>query len=787
MSTARVQELRPARASWTDDLPAAPDGAWSRLERRLLYGGRWDAPQVASLASESARVLRHLPDPRGAAPFQGRGLVVGYVQSGKTANYTALAARAVDAGYRLIIVLSGIHDALRAQTQARLEQELVGADRPGGPAWSVLTGDSDDFRDPGSERLHGPGAFLIVAKKIPPVLRRLDGWLEAAGPGLSRVPMLVIDDEADQASLNTRGNRAADPSLDEGDTDASEPLQGPGGPTATNALIRSLLRRAPRAAYVAYTATPFANILIDPSAHDRVVGDDLFPRDFALQLPRPEGYTGTEELFGVGAQGRDVFRPVPDGDVGALRRATRRRSSAPVVAGPEETLLPDSLAEALIAFCLAGAIRERRPGLAGRPHTMLVHVSARVDDQARVGAAISQQRDFWLEAQRQGHDLSPLFASAADRHFRGVDLPAAVAVVAADALEVLRKLDVVELNSATGENLDYETRPERHLVAVGGNRLSRGLTLEGLTISYFLRTATMADTLLQMARWYGFRTGYEDLIRIWTTNGIAQWFTELALVEQSLRDALQALYRAGRRPSEMAIRLRAHSALMLTARNKSAMADTVQESWSGEHPQTVLLPLHDHDALTANRLLADRLVAMVAPGRAVTGGQLFRDVAPEIVCDFLRAYQVHPDTVAMRGAAIADWIMQRVVEGELVDWSLLLASAGSGTAISLGGLETGLVTRSRTSSEGICILIDPRHEGADLPGGPEAFRRASKAFDADAMRAARPSTQGLLMLYPLDPAPLEVTGVDAVIAAALSLPSTSDGRSNAVVNRGLVA
>lgn len=781
MNSPRAQELRPARASWTDNLPEAEEGSWARLERRLLDGERWRPPQVASLASESARVLRHLPDPRQEASFQGRGLVVGYVQSGKTANYTAVAARAVDAGYRMVIVLSGIHDALRSQTQVRLENELVGSGNPGGPAWTVLTEETQDFKDPGVEVLDRAGAFLIVAKKNVSVLRRMDAWLAAAAGRLDRLPILVIDDEADQASINTRGNRAPDPSLD---SDAASSANGP-GPTATNALIRSILGRASQAAYVAYTATPFANIFIDPDAVDREVGEDLFPRDFALQLPRPEGYIGTEELFGVSAQGRDVFRKVRDEDVGELRQAMTRRTSAPMIVGPQNQLLPDSLAEALIAFCLAGAIRKGRSGFQGKPHTMLVHVSVRVEDQARIRVAIEYQRSYWLEARRQGHDLADLFLEVLERHFRGVELPTDPLVTAKAAIAVLEQLDVVELNSVTGENLEYAERPGRNIVAVGGNRLSRGLTLEGLTISYFLRTASMADTLLQMARWYGFRSGYEDLIRIWTTDGIAQWFTELALVEESLRDSLQALYRAGRRPSEMAIRLRAHSALLLTARNKSGMADTLRQSWSGEHPQTVILPLHDQARLQANRILADRLITLCGPAHEMTGGQLFRDLPPEIVCDFLRAYQPHPDTLAMRGDEIADWIMQRVVQGELVDWSVLLASAQGGAAVIVGGVETRLVTRRRTSSEGIGILIDPRHEGADLPGGPDAYRRASGNYDAEAMRSARPSTQGLLLVYPLDPMLLDVTGVDAVIAVALTLPYTSDGRSNAVVNRGV--
>lgn len=778
MSSVRLINDGAGVAAWTDRLRDAEPGAWEGLREILLRAG-WKPAQVDILSAESARVLRHLPDPLGRTPFQGRGLVVGYVQSGKTANYTALAARAVDAGYRVVIVLSGIHDALRNQTQARLERELVAAS----PAreWSLLTSTTEDFRDPGPAALERPGAFLVVAKKLVPILGRIDRWLAEVTDQFETLPVLLIDDEADQASINTRGNRAPDPGLDDME---EEPVRSPDGPSATNALIRSILSRLPKAAYVAYTATPFANIFIDPAAFDRRVGEDLFPRDFAIQLPRPEGYTGTEELFGVTAQDRDVFRAVPDDDVGGLKRSMRRRT-VQIVAAPQEELLPDSLADAFASFCLAGAVRDRRPGLKGRSHTMLVHVSARVSDQARVAEALRTQRSLWLEAERQGHSLSSLFQETLERHFRGVELGAPAEAIVADALEVLDQLTVLELNSEAGENLEYETRPGRHLVAVGGNRLSRGLTLEGLTISYFLRTATMADSLLQMARWYGFRTGYEDLIRIWTTDEIAHWFTELALVEQSLRDSLQAMARAGRRPAEMAIRLRAHSGLLLTARNKASMAETLQESWSGEHPQTVILPLQAPDALAHNRALAENLLGMIGAPRVVSGGHLFQDVPPELVCDFLRLYRTHEDVVSLRGDAIADWIMQRTTQDELLDWSVFLAGAQAGRPVRIGPVEGGLVTRSRTSSQSIGILIDPRHEGVDLAGGPDAFRRPSGNYDSEAMRAARAPSSGLLILYPLDPEPLNVTAVDAVIGLGLSLPVTADGRAGAVVNRGV--
>jgi hypothetical protein len=780
MATVRIVGAAAARPSWTDRLSEAQWYHWKCLQAVLSADPRWEAQQEESVANESLRVLRHLPDPTSSAPFQGRGLVVGYVQSGKTANYTAVAARAVDAGYRIVIVLSGIHDSLRNQTQRRLERELTGhqaglsgAER--NREWISLTTPTEDFRGQDERILQSNAPFLAVVKKNVVVLQKLDSWLKSAERHLAEMPMLVIDDEADQASINTKGNRPLDPTVND-EEENDENL----APSPTNALIRSILARARKAAYIAYTATPFANILINPEAVDRRVGVDLFPKDFVIQLPRPDGYTGTEELFGFSAQGREVLQTVPDDDVKALR-APPRRKKAEITIRRDNEALPNSLADALISFCLAGAVRNLR-GFSGKAHTMLVHVSQRTADQERIANAIRSQVDLWCEAARQGQRLEVVFGPVWDKMKDGVDTFDSDEIILHAAFKVLHEIVVLELNSATGENLEYEEKPGRQIVAVGGNRLSRGLTLEGLTVSYFLRTATMCDTLLQMARWYGFRRGYEDLIRLWTTDGIARWFSELALVEQSLRDSIVSLARAGRRPDQMAIRLRAHSELLLTARNKSGTALPQPDSWSGEHPQTVLLPLSSAAKLKANLDLADKFISEISPLVRCHGGLLARDVSPVTIAAFLRAYQIHDDIVVFRSDLIADWIMERASVDELMDWSVFVPSPANGRLITLGGREVGLVGRKRVSSESIGILTDPAHEGVDLPHGPDGYKRDSGAYDAEAMRAARPATQGLLIIYPLDPEYLHVPQSSAVIALALSLPQTSDAEATWIVN-----
>jgi hypothetical protein len=702
--------------------------------------------------------------------YQCRGLVVGYVQSGKTANFTAVAARAADVGYRLIIVLSGIHDSLRNQTQKRLNQELVSI----GDNWTTLTDESEDFQNPVvANGFAGAGTVLVVAKKIPPILRRLNQWIRDLDGQLGDIPVLMIDDEADQASINTKGNRK-DPSVDdEAGTETSDP-------SLTNALIRDTLQRIPRATYIAYTATPFANILIDPSAVDREVGTDLFPKDFVVQLPRPDGYTGTEELFGVSSAGRTVIYPVADNDVRALKSKRRKKRDPLVVM--YELCLPQSLCDAVLMFAVVGAIRLLRQQV-GKPHTMLIHVSQMQADQIRIGIAIEQQIKGWRDHDRIVPGSLRAMLSSALNDLGETALPADRNAVLDEALINLSRIQVVVLNSTTGEQLEYEERPDRQLIAVGGNRLSRGLTLEGLTIAYFLRTTSMADSLLQMARWYGFRTGYEDLIRIWTTEGIARWFVELALVEESLRNAITAMNRAGRRPDEMAIKMRSHSDLMLTSKRKSKMLEMNSRSWSGENPQTILFPLRNTSILDHNAALTAALLTAHPPTQDAYGGCLVHDVPASVVSEYLRTFIVHDETLAFRSDVIADWVMERSAVGELTTWTIFVASPNRDRQVLLGRRSYGLVRRSLTATESIGILTEPRHEGVDLHGGPEAYRIGA-TYNAKAMRHIRPPTRGLLMIYPLDPELLQAQ-VRTVIGIALSLPKTSDEGQVFVVNRGI--
>src|ERR1051325_547798 len=389
---------------------------WQAFRDFLIAVKGWDVNSVGSIDEETDKILRQLADP--ATPhFDVRGLVLGYVQSGKTANFTALISKAVDVGYRLIVVLSGTDNGLRRQTQIRLNRELVGyADNrpravplpPPGRQWHQFTNEepSGDF-DAGRVNyaaLQGTQPVLLVMKKNSARLRRLHEWLDNAPSAVEQtLPLLVIDDEADQASVDVRGTRLSQ---------APDPDDDYDDPTIINGHIRRLLDRFERTAYVAYTATPFANVLIphDNDYHPEY-GSDLYPKDFVIALPKRDGYFGAEEFFGrfdlateADTSGMNVIRSVPDADLLALDQGT----------------LPDGLKTAIIDFVLAGAARRQR-GSGEEAATMLIHTSSRQDEHTWLARAIREHlAEIVNEWRYQREHIEPRLRQRWETEFRPV-------------------------------------------------------------------------------------------------------------------------------------------------------------------------------------------------------------------------------------------------------------------------------------------------------------------------------------------------------------------------------
>lgn len=773
---ARTLVADPNRADWLAELDRSTWNYWPALRQFLLTAKGWELSALRSLDDSSDRILRQLEPPNTEA-YDVRGLVLGFVQSGKTASYTALIAKAADAGYRLVIVLSGIDNGLRRQTNIRLKKELVGyADHrpnavalpPMGLQWHEFTRDelSGDFQ-PGYANhaaLQGSQPVLLVVKKNGPVLRRLLRWLDESPADVRRtLPVLLIDDEADQASVDTRGTYQVD-------EDPPDPDYEP--PSAINGLTRELLRRFDRRAYVAYTATPFANILIPHDTSDPRVGNDLYPKDFIIDLPKPSGYFGAEELFGRmdasggnDVAGLDVIRNVGDDDLAAL----------------EHGMMPRSLENAIVDFVLAGAARSYR-GDGDEPATMLIHTSQLIVVQSGLRQLVldtfSQLRDEWRY--QRGHGIQERMRQRWEATFRPVtrslhlDRDVDFDVVEQHIGPFFEAVQVREINSSTGEVLDYEREPSIKAIAVGGNRLSRGLTLEGLLVSFFIRRSITYDTLMQMGRWFGFRGGYEDLTRVYTTSELAGWFSDLAFVEHRLREDLQIYESQGLAPYEVGMRIWQHPTMQVTSpvKRRFASSTTISQSYSLALEQTFKFPLRRLEDLAvqadASRLAVRALVSELGEPdgeRSDRNGPVWTGVAPGMILQFLNQYRIDEEARSISIPLITAYIERLSQVGELIRWTVAVRGLQSVDRV-LGqadwGLPTGPIPQVRRSrlrqTDSVGVITSTGDEAIGLSEELRAVAAAAVAAaqaqgktksENNAAREVRPATDGLLLLYPI--------------------------------------
>jgi hypothetical protein len=792
LEPARILVADSRRGEWLRNVDRERWYYWPTLREYLLGRRGWQAAAVRSLDETTDRVLSQLPAPT-LTEFDVRGLVLGFVQSGKTANYTALIAKAADVGYRLVIVLSGIDNGLRRQTQLRLKAELVGyADNrpsavrlpPVGQRWHEFTREEldGDFR-PGyttPTALQGPQPVLLVVKKNGAVLRRLLQWLREAPMDVRRnIPTLLIDDEADQASVDTRGTYQTEDEL---------PSQDYEPPSVINGLIRDLLGLFSRKTYVAYTATPFANILIPHDAFDPSLQNDLYPRDFIVDLPRPEGYFGAEHLFGrfdsaTGQEilGLDVVRSVSDEDLQTLDAAN----------------VPASLEAAILDFVLAGAARAQR-GQADAPATMLVHTSSRIADQTllsrHIDSRFGELRDEW-RYHRQ-HTIFQRLRERWESEFRPVtrsryldrDVPF-------EAIEpfigpCFESVQVIEVNSATGLALDYEREPSLKAIAVGGNRLSRGLTLEGLTVSFFVRRTVMYDTLMQMGRWFGFRRGYDDLTRIYTTAELAGWFSDLALVEHDLREDIRVYEAQNLTPMQVGTRILQHPSMLVTSRLKQRFATTVTvaQSYAGKVLQTFKFPFNrpgDLQLLLDGNLAATRefIQDLGAFAEWRDGGPLWSGVPVANVLRFLEAYQLDDQVRSLSLPLVRAYVERQTELDELVEWTIAVRGRGTRDR-RLGVAEWGIpdrqlfqMARSRRSADpnSLGVLTEPGDELLGLTDDERAQvaarQQAASIGVNPAARQIRSPRTGLLLLYPVS----RYSGQDASGETRIPLYENPDG------------
>lgn len=616
-----------SREDWYEG-PNEEDLHWPSLRNYLLNEKNWSEDAVRSIHVSSNEIVSVLGDP-GRETFSVKGLVVGYVQSGKTANMTGVIAKAVDAGYNLIVVLGGLTNKLRAQTQTRIENDVVLRHRD---HWTLYTTSEEqgDFIMPYNQRLISPGreAQLIVMKKETSRLAQLLKTIQKTPSNIRRrFRALIIDDECDQASVNTQTNRIESMSR-------------------TNQSIRELLAALPAVSYVGYTATPFANVFINPNVDPNKL-DDLYPSDFITSLPKPDGYFGISEVFGAfdsdaddpEADGANIFRNVP---------ADELRQLLPASENSAESFKPQitkSLEDALLWYILSCAERLRR-GHDSAHMTMLVHTSSRVVQHSAMAKAIQE----WLE--QNADDLRIGYGNAWDRAHEVweretslvetdiVTLPTSSATLLDEIGEVLDRLELVVENNPSDTRLDYSGEPKIYIV-VGGTILSRGLTLEGLSVSFFLRNSTQYDSLLQMGRWFGFRNGYEDLPRLWTSAGLIEKFRSLARIEDEIRAEFEVYAKEGVTPLDVAVKVRKIPGMAITAASKMRSAVRASVSLSGRHIQTIRFDHRDENRSEMNWTATSELFSNIeSTGIVLNERGVYEDVPSAVIRRFMKQYRI---------------------------------------------------------------------------------------------------------------------------------------------------
>ncbi|BBN54401.1 endonuclease [Pseudomonas chlororaphis subsp. aurantiaca] len=678
---------------------------WSRYQTDLLKQG-WGPKVVNSLDKVTDEILDLMGNPSGRTGWPRRGLVMGDVQSGKTSNYTGLICKAADAGYKLVILLTGTLESLRRQTQERLDAGFVGLDSSGvvnnrkrhrkeigvglinaARSAGVFTSTVGDFKATTVNQLgfrlrDYREPVLLVVKKNKRILENLADWLvnyNASAGGSIDIPLLLIDDEADNASINTNPKKA----------------------TAINSGIRGLLKVFPRSSYVGFTATPFANVFINPETTNDIEGDDLFPRDFIYTLDAPTNYVGASRIFGEAAD-QNYLEVIND----AEEYFPRGQPSDSIVEG-----VPPSLIDAVACFFLVNTLMDIRIDMP-KHRSMLVNVShfTLLQNQIRdildhkvrlIQADIRNYASLPFDDAMRNQSLKLLY-NEFQRHFSHLEVT--WGQIQAQLIASTLPIQTTAVNQKSGPaSLDYTAYKEHGLrvIAVGGNSLARGLTLEGLCISYFYRATQMYDALLQMGRWFGYRVGYEDLCKIWMTEETADWYAHISEATDELRSEVRRMQNSRLKPIDFGLRVRSHpESLLITARNKMRDSDEIVQiiSITEESLESPRL-LKDPAIVSANykeaQNFVNSIISLPAEKLKDSSFPAWQSVPKHLIVKFLKAFVNHPLSVKLQTSSLADFI-EKSTDDKLDRWDVALP-AGSGTPIKFAG-EIEVKTRIRKIS-----------------------------------------------------------------------------------------
>ena len=752
---------------------AKKDISWTyynRYEQYLLQKKGWKPTAIAKIQKSSDIILDHMANPKTKNLFDKRGLVIGDIQSGKTANYTAVINKAIDAGYKIIIVLAGMTRDLRNQTQNRLDSEVLGYEtRSSGKGKAIGVGCiqqlaiegltySDEKKDYGDMKKYfsshtlndSLNPIVAIVKKNKSVLGHLHKFLMSSQSscytdGKLDIPVLIIDDEVDQASVDTKNSDTIE------------------GASAINGMIRTILDGLNRYSYVGYTATPFANVFINP---DR---EDIYPKDFILTIPANDGYCGVQEYFGVNIFDEEdcTSDSITDlvvniNDYGELFDNTKK-----ITAQTSTAALNQSIKDAILSFEIAASIKKSR-GFGGN-NSMLIHI-ARFKNPATTLKPLVEQylSDIYHQLKYNFNNFMPLLKNMWETKFEGVS-KVRLAEKYSDSWDKIQAYllptaeaalsNILVINGDSADILDYSSTNSSDYIIIGGDKLSRGLTLEGLVVSYYYRHSKSYDSLLQMGRWFGYRKGWIDVCRVFSTVRFVNDFITVGKVLQKFKTDIDDMYRQKLNPREVGQRIMYSPNLIPTARNKMKGIMKMKVSFSGQIQQIISF---DKAHVAHNLEAARNFISLLKGGEEINNNKvIFRNVSVDKVLAYLKDYKECSKYYGFGHISIYNWIKyieNLVTKGELTNWTIVLHSLQKETSAEedIAGFKIYKPIRALRdvgdSSKFDCFTIKAIADPKDFA---EFFKRDSKEYQtfqtfSESKKYGFDEKNGVMAIYVVD-------------------------------------
>ncbi|WP_303984887.1 Z1 domain-containing protein [Niallia circulans] len=741
---------------WTSKKQLESDNYY--LNNYMEYMTRDLPPAVLNTIDEDTNaIMNNLADP-DLGSFSRYGMVVGHVQSGKTSNYAALICKAADAGYRFIVVIAGAQNNLRSQTQKRLNEVFIGVNNKGVGKLAdfkkekmpdSLTNEENDFKietakareTTNFENMQLP--ILVVIKKHTKTLSHLLEWLDKHYKNQVDKAMLVIDDESDYGSINTKKEE---------------------NPTVINEKIRLLLQKFKKSAYVAYTATPYANIFIDHEASNDGIGRDLFPSDFIYALEAPSNYFGAEKIFNQNNKKYVVEIPEDEVIYEHDDYIPYSSNSNPFVIKHKKEYenelnqLPESLHDAVRLFIINIAIRNLRNQK--KHNSMLIHISRFTEVHIKVKKLVTKYFErIKKEIKAYGnlpngdHYSNDLKSLKDTFNTRLKDIEFDFKTIIKQICAIIDSILIVDVHQKAKIPLVYRDDIQTNAIVVGGLSLSRGFTLEGLSVSYFLRTTIYYDTLMQMGRWFGYRIGYEDICRVYLTEDMNNKFGFIIDATNDLISRLNEMREENLTPEDfgLAVRLHPDSLLQVTARNKSKNTEDVylKMNLDGQIKETRWISSKQSD-LHANEILLEKIIQELQMNgfdhNLQDNSHVWKDVNQTIIQRFINNFQLYRnDPLGIKSRMPIDFIKEYIKNSNL-DWDVVLFNGRGNKDFKVNSIK---VTRQFRSVKRKDNYYEVKNRQLSR-GTPERIIMPEQFKNLSSHEMRRKMTKPLLMLHALE-------------------------------------